>query len=441
MAAPTSIDFQACFLLNTTPKKFEFTDLTDYAGQGTPTTEVVGVFKIVTPSGVTYYNNTDYSNPDIDVDVSTTSTTTISLPTLGNGDVEQGVYTITYTVRHYDGVTTTYVTKTREFDYCYDSPTVVVSLTANCATPLLTSKDSTNYVVNGYTPTITRTHKLYYPPSLGKAVVSGSAATLTTSTFYTQTHSSTVSSVLQYDISAYFCIKDTVAGGTENDIDCNNNLCAVFCCIENLYVRFKNAQNTNRILADQLQAKLEKVAPLLIILQAAYDCGDDAQVNSLTTDILNISECTSDCDCDGDTPVLVTGGGSGQFAVVVATNGLSVTSSVSGSTTTYTIGLSDDNLVKLNALRNTIVAAGSGITVTPTVAGDGTITYTVAATATSINLIDGRVSVLYSNPASPAVTINKTDFNVSGSNMVTPTIESVGYGTDQTGNHSTICSR
>jgi hypothetical protein len=432
MAAPTSVDFKATFSLNSTPKQFTFVDTTDYAGQGVPLTEVHGVFKVVSPSGVTSYNNTTYASPDINVDVSTTNSTTIPIPLDANSKPEVGTYTITYSVEWDDGVlASTVTTKQRTFEFCYASPTAVVKLSSNCITPLLTSLDSTNYVVDGVTPTITRTHTLYYPPSLGLADVTGTAAQLTTSTFYTGTQSSKISSVLLYTVNANFLITDTISGGDELSVDCNNNLCAVFCCVENLYVRFKNAQTRNKVQADELNIKLQEIGYLLILLQSAYDCGESGQINKITQDILDIAECTSDCDCDGDTPTLVTGAGISKIAVVTEGGGIDVTVNVSGNTTTYTVELEPALLTKLNASYNSTVVAGTGIGVTTATDGSGNKTYTVALTGTlySPNMMTLRSKIEYSSFANPTVAITNQVISSNGTNMkATVTVESVNAG-------------
>ena len=437
MAAPTTVDYKAQFTLNTTPDTFVFTDTTDYAGQGTPLAEVNGVFKVVAPSGGVHYNNVDYTNPDIDVDVSLVNSTTITVPLLGDGTPETGIYTITYSVEWDDGVNPIQIiTKPRTFDYCYTAPTVVNNLTVNCIAPLLTSKDNTNYIQTidsvVVTPTIARTHTLYYPPSLGLAATTSTAETITVGTFYTQTHSSTISSILTYTVNAAFLIVDTVTGGAEIDIDCNNNLCSVFCCVENLYVRMKTAKSVNRTTYEALLEVSKQVGFLLIALKTAYECGDSGQINNLTADILALSDCTADCDCSGDQPALVVGAGDNSITVVAATNGLTIVSTVvSGSTTTYTVGLTSANLTKLNALYNSVVDGGTGITVTPVVSGD-TTTYTVALSGTlySPELVEMRAKLEYSNFASPTIAITNQVVSTNGTNTVAPTIESVGFGTN-----------
>lgn len=305
-----TISFTTKFSLNTTPKKFIFVDTSDYAGQGIATANVNGCFKITSPSGVVIYNNTDFSNSncDIRVSVSTTSQQTISLPLDGNGDVEAGLYTIEYSVYNNSTLETYTLTNTYTFDFT--APTVKITQISNCITPLFTSTDSTDYTVNETLPTIVRTHTLYYPNgSAGQgSPETGSAVTLTTSTFYNGTQTTTISSVLTYTFDDGLVVITTVTGVQEFVVDCTW-ICAIYCCIRSLEQQMETLRTTgsNDVLYRELTLKFAQVMGLVVLAKTAIECGKSDDVNDILTTIKDIANCTDDCSCDGDAPSLVTG--------------------------------------------------------------------------------------------------------------------------------------
>ncbi len=204
--ALTSCDFETYFQYDQSPKTFQFKDITNYASQGVGLNEVTGVFEITDPANNLIYNNTDFTDPDIDPDVILTSVKTILLPLDANGNVLQGDYIIKYTVRGSSGSIdpAVDVDKTYTHTLTYDSPTISLNLTANCIQPLLQSTDTTNYTSGITTPTIVRDHEIHYPAALNKADVTGTGVSLETNVIYTLkgtalTHSSSLTSTLTYD--------------------------------------------------------------------------------------------------------------------------------------------------------------------------------------------------------------------------------------------------
>jgi len=88
------------FDLTNSPKDFNLTDNTDYSDL--TYSDISGVLRAVDPSGSQFYNNTDYSDPDIDYNVSDTSAALGSLPLDTDSLVKTGTYQFTYSVRIYD---------------------------------------------------------------------------------------------------------------------------------------------------------------------------------------------------------------------------------------------------------------------------------------------------------------------------------------------------
>ena len=54
-----TINFNATF--NYATKKLAFLDTTDWVTEGIPTADVNGNFQVITPNGLTYYDNTNFT--------------------------------------------------------------------------------------------------------------------------------------------------------------------------------------------------------------------------------------------------------------------------------------------------------------------------------------------------------------------------------------------
>ncbi len=332
-----TISFNTTFDLTTSPNPtITFTDTTNWAGQGIALADVNGCFNIVAPSGVTIYNNTDFTNGGCDINMvnSLDSQQTISFTP------EAGVYTITYTV--YDSNLLVYSTKINTYDYQYESPEVEIEQEVDCITPLFTSNDITEYDVDGVTPTKTEVHTIYYPngsAGQGSPVV-GAGVTLSTGTFYNGTQTTTILSDLEYTFSDGLTVIDQIEGSKEILVDCTY-ICAIYCCLRAAEQRMENNRGVNQVKFNLYKDEFEQIMALVQLSKLAIECGKDDDVNGYLTQIKSIANCTDDCSC-GDTPSLVTGigggGGGGQIYDVVSANAdITVSSNTVGNTTTFTL--------------------------------------------------------------------------------------------------------
>lgn len=428
-----NVSFTTTFKLDTTPKKINLTDTIDYAGNAIPTTGARGVMKIVSPSGVTVYNNTNYAAPDVTVNVSTTNSTTIPLPYLSNGSPEQGNYDITYTVRIIDGVNPTYyITRTISYDFEYASPTVSITAQADCISPLFTTADVTDYVVGGITPTNTRTITLEFPSgSGGTPIANTSSAVITTSTFYNGMQVTTVASDLSYVFDDDLVVEDTVQGTKTIVVDCSF-ICQLYCCLRALRNNVEANRNVDDVMFKYYTNLFNQAMNELELLFLAIDCGKQVDANTYIANIKLISNCQDDCSCTDGTPSRVTGLGLQNVNVAVNSCGspIIVTSVVAGGITTYTICFDPALVTLINNAYNTVVQNTDGtITVVPSGVIAGVQTYTISANYVVQNELDFRCRLQYTNPAVPDVTITNSDYQFSGTNMIgTATVASVGYG-------------
>lgn len=416
--ALTTVNIKTTFDYSTSPKKFTFQDISDYAGQGIALTDVVGVIKIVAPSGMTVYNNTNFNSPDINPDVSLINSTTINLPLDSNNVPLQGDYTITYTVRvNPTSLVASYdVAVEKETTHTYSSPVVSLDISANLVLPSMTSTDNTSYTKTNslgspVTPTIVRAHTLFYPPTTGAAAITGTGASLSTSVVYglsgsSLQYSSSLTSDLTYNFGSDFYVVDEVKGTDRFNLDIDENLCNIYCGINNLFNNWQTYKGTTR--GDEYFAKFQQVTALGLAAQVAIDCGETQDVNGYFEQMRKIGGFTADCECGDGTPTLLTGLGGSGTVVVQAGSGIEVATSTSGTTTYYTVSIATATLTKINNSYNSTVAAGAGISVATVTDANGNKTYTVTNTATAPSTVAQQFTITFSSGSLPTITSNNS---------------------------------
>ncbi len=386
-----ALSINICFELNNTPKNFKLTDDTDYTTEGIALTDVRGLFKITAPDGSIAYENagyaaSDFTAPDIDADVSLINSL-ISLPLDSNGDVQLGNYVVEYKIDVAGAVQTGVYDKSFSVENCHIDPLVDIDFTIDCFNSNLTSTDNTDYGTElAPTPTsVTRTHTAYAPPTTGLSDTVTSNKILVASPIATKTWTLGISTVVQWDYPDGLCVISTIVGETEAEVVCDVSICDIFCCIDKLYNRYKAALATNSVLASEIKTtQLDVVALDLVLFQKALECGRNDKAQAYYDHILEVSGCEPGCSCSDDDvsvviPVCVV---AGTTVVDACGNGaITVTANTIGNTTTYTVCFQQALLDRLNALFNTTLTAGAGISVTPTVQPNGDVDYVIANTA------------------------------------------------------------
>lgn len=404
--ALTTVSFTINLDYSADPKVFKLTDTTDFAGQSVALADANGIFKITGPAGV-IHNNTSYVSPDIDADVSL-EFNTVQLPLDSDGNVLQGAYEIVYSVK--DDNTGDIATTTTTFTLDYTAPTVDVDITFDYAIPKLTSTDSTDYDVNGVTPTIVRTHLIIYPGNLA-ADVSGAAATVSTNTVYTKKdtplqYSGKVTSTLTYSFTN-FTLTDSVTGTEYYSILLDPNLCDVYCGMRQVYQNLIDVKGTSA--EPGALSILAKVTSIAQLIDQAIACGKTEHVADYLDQMRECGGFTSDCGCDeDDDPVLITGLGGSEITVVVdAGSGISVSSASGGGTTTYTVSIDAATLATINAMENNKPVAGTGITVSSAVVS-GITEYTINTTVVEPEIMALQVTLTPSPGGSPTIVNTKS---------------------------------
>lgn len=434
--ALTTVSYSSYFNYALSTKQITFTDSTDYVGQGTVAANVTVVAKVESPLGV-FYNNTSHDSPDIDPGVSLDSIITIPLPLDSGGLPVQGLYTITLT--YVDSVVPATVIDVKTFTLNYTSPSVSITGTVDCVTPLLKFTDESSYTKNLINPTITRAFAIHYPPSTPTADVTGTASTISTRVFYTLAdstieHSSSLTSTLSYLFSSddLIYVIDSVTGSKVIQVACNGDICDIYCCIRAQWLKYFNAKSTNSPLAAIELEKFKKITALAGLVGIAVKCGKNEHISAYVAEILNIAQCDAGCGCSDGTPQLVTGLAINGNDIVVAVSdsgGLTV-AVTEGGVTTYTLSLDSINTNKLAATYNSVVAAGTNISsvgVGTATAGDVTTkTYTVNAIDTIVQSLFVRAKLTFGSAVVPVITIDSQ--NEYGTTF--QAINQAGSGTD-----------
>ena len=309
------VSFQTTFNLTLSPIQAVFTDTTNWASYGIGTADVNACLTIVSPSGITIYNNTNFSDPgcDIHILVSTVSQQLIVLPLNSFGFPEAGNYTIT--CRVFDSNLNVYYTQTNVVNFQYASPEVCINQRIDCISPLFSSVDLTNYTVNGVVPVVSGTHTLDYPygsagegtPTVIPFTATGSV--IAVSIFYQGTQTTEISSNLTYTFVSgvnAFIIIDSISGRREIKVDCAY-ICSILCCVKT-FERLKESYNgVNDVLYAKYDNIFQEIMAYIQLMQFSINCGLGSEVCDYLNRIKTLSNCTDACSCGTETPSRVIG--------------------------------------------------------------------------------------------------------------------------------------
>lgn len=287
---------------------------------------------------------------------------------------------------------TNYYTESQTFPFTDCTPVVTLDLTSDCDCSQITSQDLSNYTINiggnYYAPTSTsRVHTVYPPvsPSTGNRVagtVTSSDATIIVTPSWTTVWTSTVQTALIYNIDGLI-VQKTVSGSARLDVECSSELCCAFQCIKNIYDTWIDLKEKNPAKAKDWETKVIAVSMQWVIYSLATQCGRTTDAENAISVIIAITKAAG-CNCCDDNSAepaqivsicgAVSGTGSGANArVITCGNGITVTPTTVGNTTTYQICLDIDILegiiqdyldtepIGLNDLNDvTLTSLGSG---------------------------------------------------------------------------------
>lgn len=252
-----------------------------------------------------------------------------------------------------------------------------------------------------------------------------------TNTFYSQTQSFSYEAVVFYDYGSGFTISDSFYSHDSIEVDCDQNLCEIFCCVNAVYSEYVKYKGVNTTLATLALDRYLIVASHLASLRTALECGNSEAVTSLTNQIKEVAQCNSDCSCESGDPILITGlGGSGSVIVASSNNGIDVVSTVDGSITTYTLSLNESIIDKLDTIEpnttTTIVSTDGSVTFTKDTSGNNTeYNLSVPSAIQPQEMMVFKVEMDYDFSSNPPVPRSYTPKDVTiqnASNLQAPTV-------------------
>ena len=346
-----TISFSAGLDFTISPKQWQFVDSSDYAGQGISLGYVNGCFTIYSgssASGIPIYNNTDFSNVGCDIHNQTSrgnQTTIQCVLDLLTGILPVGNFFIVYKV--YNSNTLEYYTTSMLITNNYVRAKVCIAQTADCVTPLFTSQDTTDYVVDGVTPSISRVHTISYPNGSSPTTSTSALITRGSGEFFNGNQTSTITSGVVY-LFSNFTITDSITGFKNIQVDCTS-LCKLYCCLRSLAQRMTNAP-FGSTLYNELAAQFSVVMGLVQLAAQATSCGHGTDISGYVATIQAMTDCNDNCGCSDEPCAPVYGTGAIINNVIVESGDayIVVNAITGGGTTTYQVLINPTLIGQIN---------------------------------------------------------------------------------------------
>jgi len=246
MSLAADFDLEVTFDLTGTQPKFIFTDGNNYLGNGD--TLQGGFISVIAPTGDTIYQ-TDPSSPDI-----TSSQLTFDsllVPTDTQGAVLAGQYSFTYTAETLNNPIG--FNKAKQFDFQFCTPKGSIEVDVDCLAARLQSRDATSYAVNGISPNFTRVHEIHVPTiqNVGPVSGNGSLVQVLPPNLYEGVHTVKIDSLLDYPYPDGFVVRTRVLVQQDFTVQCDVNLCKIFCCVSAVKSRLNRYRCENPALYER----------------------------------------------------------------------------------------------------------------------------------------------------------------------------------------------
>jgi hypothetical protein len=132
-------------------------------------------------------------------------------------------------------------------------------------------------------------------------------------------------------------IVDLIEASTEFKVECDINLCDVYCGVASLNNRYKEyvaVGNAKR--AAEVKGQLDRVTQLMVLFRQAQECNQGDAANDLLAEMYVVGDFLPGCGCESDEPVQIIaldgGGGSGGIDDVTGDGSTVTVTSPSSST-------------------------------------------------------------------------------------------------------------
>jgi hypothetical protein len=358
------IEFDYSVNYNLNSEEVTMTSETTYQTGGAA--NVIGInFSITSPSGDTYYDNTNFLLPDI--------SPSAQLPFSKDmitfaGAVQYGVWTIVGSIKDQDGTIYTWE-KTREICKPKTNSSTqgsdsyaTVSVSLDCNQNLLIYQDSTTYTYQSVRSTsVVYSGIMQYPSNAELSNLAFTSSFFVDSPVYDGSYIFTVDNVATYDFDDLQSVTIAYTATKTFKAQCVS-LCNIRCAFEKYFQVYTTALANGSKNINTIKDNMLSLVGYIKSAEFAISCGGDASDSIAAIEDITGYEC--DCGCGQG---VARGVFTMQNVIVKAGAGdITVSTSTVGKTTTFTI----------NDITYVIETNTSGVTITTETVG-GVNTYTI----------------------------------------------------------------
>lgn len=234
-----------------------------------------------------------------------TSSTEIAIPELSAGGHQKGLYSISIELK---SATDTY-TATKTVNFNYEKPEGELKVTYNIVDPEFKSVDITDYSLDGFSVSLSRSHTISFPDNLRPDFLS-SLRMITTDSFYTTQQVVTLSTEATWTKGSLI-VKDTITATEDGDdsyVVVVKDMEQIYFMVNAIYKKYISAEGENSAHAQKIFKDLMIANALLSLLRSAIRYEDTDGIEGYAERIKEIAERWG-CGCSSldVTPTLVTG--------------------------------------------------------------------------------------------------------------------------------------
>jgi hypothetical protein len=310
-------------------------------------------------------NTYDVTPPDMQ-----TGIVTFPLPLAFQG-VEWGIFQLQVILYDADGTPYTLI---KTFDLCRpkqigiqvntDNASMVLALDTSVRNGLGTARDNTVYYYK-QAPAVNKEYSnaVFFDSQLQIPPIEWEEQPPLSFQLYTGKTTFTSSDIVTYNLDDEFAVIIKYTGSISKELPLVD-YCKLYCCYTAILDRAVQYSGTNAGVLESKKA--EQVALNLWAVWLGTDCGYD--VSRFIDAVQTIGNCNCSCDCAGAITAFPTSIGAGQSINIFGVDGITVSSSTSGNTTTFIVSGSQFQYV----VRYDGVLNPPELVITPSTSGDTT---------------------------------------------------------------------
>lgn len=329
-----TFDYDVEYNLNT--KQVTLTDASSYVNA----LNVVGiVFKLTSPSGIIYHNNTNYAIPDITPNLP--SPFSKNMPTF-NTAVEYGTYTVIGSIKDGDG---TVYQLTKTLNVCKpkqckgatgSNSCVTIEKKVDCLKSALIYSDVTIYTYNGVEGDVVCDVDVTLPTSTGlPPLLNNNIKQFSLSPIYNGAYIFTANNTATYyfgdgqTVVILYKLDETI------DVNCSISLCELECALAEYIKEYETLKGTGSTKERTMASNIVLLSVKLQQLRMSIECGND--VTELLTEVETILGKKCSCDCGAVNAAGTQVETNTTIQILEGCGDISVETTEIGNTTTFTI--------------------------------------------------------------------------------------------------------